>query len=87
MYARGPHAYLALAATERGQRRRGAERALIARAIEDARELGCRELSAETPEPMPGQPSSSHHNLTAAGFRVVQVRDNWAPAGVLPNIG
>jgi GNAT superfamily N-acetyltransferase len=78
-YAHEGRSYLALAATDRRHRRRGAERVLIARAVQDALELGCRELTAETAAPIDAQPSSSHHNLTWCGFEVAEARDNWVP--------
>ncbi len=86
MYAHAERAHLALAGTDRRQRRRGAQRALIARALQDALEAGCREISAEAPEAAPGYASAAHHNLVHAGFEVVEVRDTWTPA-VVPSFG
>jgi hypothetical protein len=81
MYAHAQRAFLALAATDPRQRRRGAERALIAQAVQDALDLGCRELAAETAEALPGHPRSSFHNLTHHGFAAFELYDRWAPAG------
>jgi len=86
MYAHAERAHLTLAGTDRRQRRRGAQRALIARAVRDALDLGCREISAEAPEAAPAYANASHHNLVHAGFEVVEVRDTWAPT-VGPSFG
>jgi GNAT superfamily N-acetyltransferase len=81
MYAHAQRAFLALAATDPRQRRRGAERALIAQAVQDALDLGCRELAAETSEALPGHARSSFDNLTHNGFAAFELYDNWTPAG------
>jgi GNAT superfamily N-acetyltransferase len=84
MYAHDGRACLALMATKRAQRGRGAQSALIARAVQDALDLGCSELSAETREAVPGEPGAAHHELTHAGFRVVETYDCWTPGP--PNV-
>jgi GNAT superfamily N-acetyltransferase len=84
MYADGRRACLALMATKRARRGRDVQGALITRAVQDALDLGCSELSAETREAVPGQPEAVHHALTHAGFRVVEAYDCWTPGR--PNV-
>jgi ribosomal protein S18 acetylase RimI-like enzyme len=81
LFVHGDLGYLAFAATDPGFRRRGAQGALMARRIRNAASLGCRLLTTETGEPLPGQPTSSRDNMLRCGFRIAQRRENFAPAG------
>ena len=63
-------------------RRRGAQSALFARRIRDAREQGARVVVTETGTPPPGGLADhpSYRNITRAGFRPLYLRTNWRPA-------
>jgi GNAT superfamily N-acetyltransferase len=74
-------AYLGMAATRPSHRGGGAHDALIALRIEQARQLGCDLLLAETGVPVPGEPSPSLNNMLAAGFAPALVRKNFGPPG------
>lgn len=63
---------LAGAATVPALRRRGVQRALIARRVADAAAAGCELVSALT-----GFASQSHRNLEAAGLRVAYTKAVW----------
>ena len=82
LYARGDLGHLTAAATDPEHRGRGAQAALIALALSDALDLGCRQVSAETGAPMGDEPNPSHHNLERAGFRVAHAIEHWAEPGV-----
>lgn len=81
LYTQSDLAYLAMAATAPAFRGRGAQTALIAAAVGDALDRGCRLITAETGAAQAGDPNHSHHNLTRAGFRVIHAREHWAPPG------
>lgn len=70
---------LTFAATDAAHRGRGAQSALVARRVADARELGVPWIVSETDEPMPGQANPSSRNLERLGFPGVYVRANWGP--------
>jgi GNAT superfamily N-acetyltransferase len=63
--------YLAMASTAEGDRRRGAQQALIARRIAKARELGCAVVVSETLSMLEG----SLRNLQRAGFREIYEKE------------
>jgi hypothetical protein len=63
--------YLTHASTNESDRRRGAQGALIARRIADARALGCRHIVSETLTML----QSSFANLQRSGFREVYERE------------
>jgi GNAT superfamily N-acetyltransferase len=63
--------YLCMARTAEPARRRGAQRALIAKRIEKARALGCRTLASETLSIVP----ISLGNLQKAGFQTVYEKE------------
>jgi L-amino acid N-acyltransferase YncA len=66
-------AWLGAAGTVASHRGRGAQGALIARRIEDARARGCHSFTTEiAPEPNP-----SAHNMERAGFHVAYSRPSW----------
>ncbi len=81
LFTHGELAHLAFAATLPAFRRRGAQGALMVRRIREAGALGCRLLTTETGEPLPGEPTSSRDNMVRCGFRIAQRRENFAPAG------
>lgn len=74
--------YLAAASTKPTHRRRGAQAALMAERIRVAVELGCRVITSETGERVPGEPNSSNDNMIRFGLRPICRRDNWAPTGI-----
>src|SRR5580765_2810881 len=61
--------WLGLGATLPQLRGRGAQSALLAARIEDARRQGCREVTTETGELEDDKPSNSYRNIVRAGFR------------------
>lgn len=77
MHVHGDTAQFLGAATLPGQRRRGAQAALIAARVHAARAAGCRWLVAETGAESPGDHNPSLHNLRRAGFEVIYERTNW----------
>lgn len=58
-------------------RGRGAQSALLAARIEDARTQGCSTVVTETGELEEGRPSHSYRNILRAGFREAGVRPNF----------
>jgi GNAT superfamily N-acetyltransferase len=77
MYVREGFAWLGAAGTLISHRGRGAQSALIARRIEDARSLGCHSITLETAPDQPEKPNPSYHNIERAGFQVVYCRPSW----------
>ncbi len=75
----GECAWFELAATDPEFRQRGSQRALLARRIEDAVDVGCARLLTCTGEPVPGDPQHSYHNIEWAGFEPQFVRQNRVP--------
>jgi GNAT superfamily N-acetyltransferase len=73
------------AATLPEYRGRGAQSAILARALGDAAAAGCRYFVAETGSEAPGEHNPSLHNMLRAGFQVCYERRNWVwqapPAG------
>ena len=69
--------WLGLAATLPEARGHGAQSALIARRILDARTAGCEILSAETEEEGLAQVAPSYRNILRAGFEVGYLRPNY----------
>jgi GNAT superfamily N-acetyltransferase len=65
------------AATRERYRGRGAQSAILAARIEDARKQGCPTVTTETGELREGRPSSSYRNIVRAGFREGGVRQNY----------
>ena len=72
-------AELNFASTLPGQRGRGAQSALIARRVADARDLGVQWVATETDEEVPDRPNPSYRNLKRLGFPALYVRANWGP--------
>lgn len=69
--------YLGFAATLPQHRRKGAQSAILARRIRDAREAGCELLVTETGDRVEGRPSNSYRNIERAGFELAYVRPNY----------
>ena len=65
------------AATLPAARNRGAQGALLDARVREARERGCRYISAETWAESEGNPNPSQHNMRLAGMTEVHERDNW----------
>lgn len=70
---------LTFAGTRPEHRGRGAQSALIARRVQDARAAGARWMVCETDEPLSDRPNPSTRNLIRLGFPVAYVRANWGP--------
>ncbi len=77
LYTHGTYGYFGPAATHPDYRRRGAQSALIARRIRDARTLGCETLVTETAEDHPERPAPSFRNMRRMGFEVAYLRPNY----------
>jgi GNAT superfamily N-acetyltransferase len=69
--------WLGFGATLPDYRGRGAQSAILAARIEDARKQGCRTVVTETGEIEQGRPSNSYRNILRAGFREAGVRPNY----------
>jgi GNAT superfamily N-acetyltransferase len=69
--------WLGFGATLPEYRGRGAQSAILAGRIEDARKQGCSTVVTETGELDEGRPSSSYRNILRAGFREAGVRPNY----------
>ena len=72
--------WLGFAATIAELRGRGAQSAILAARVEEARRQGCTTLTTETGELAEGRPSNSYRNITRAGFREAGVRANFRAA-------
>lgn len=79
LYVDGDRAWFDWAATDPAFRRRGSQRAVLARRIEDALDAGCTRLMTCTGEAIPGDPQHSYHNIEWAGFEPKFLRENWVP--------
>jgi GNAT superfamily N-acetyltransferase len=69
--------WLGFGATLPEYRGRGAQSAILAARIEDARKQGCSTVVTETGELEEGRPSNSYRNILRAGFREAGVRPNY----------
>jgi GNAT superfamily N-acetyltransferase len=69
--------WLGYAATRPRYRGRGAQSAILAARIEDARQQGCSTVITETGAMEQGRPSNSYRNIVRAGFREAGVRANY----------
>jgi GNAT superfamily N-acetyltransferase len=79
----GGVAWMGMAGTLEAYRGRGAQSALIARRLADAREWGCHLVVLETAEDHPDKPAPSYRNQIRFGFRPIYARENWLLAGGL----
>jgi len=77
LYVEGSVGWLGLGATLPEYRGRGAQSAILAARIEDARRQGCGTVVTETGELADDRPSSSYRNIVRAGFREAGVRRNY----------
>ncbi len=72
-------AWLGFGATLPSHRGRGGQSAILAQRVRDALSLGCRAVTTETGEEVPGEPQHSYNNIVRAGFRVHYTRENFVP--------
>lgn len=79
MFVMAGVATLTFAATRPECRQRGAQTALIARRIRDARDLGLDWIVTETDEELPHRPNPSYRNVERAGMPARYLRSNWGP--------
>ncbi|MFN8548267.1 MAG: hypothetical protein U0527_09985 [Candidatus Eisenbacteria bacterium] len=79
MYAAGDVAWLGVAATLATDRRRGAQQALLAARLRDARSLGLRAVYSEGDQDLPDRPGSSVRNMLRLGFDLLYHRENFGP--------
>ncbi len=77
LYVKDDCGWLSFASTLPDYRGMGAQSALIARRIEDASELGCRVITAETAEDNEQKRSQSLQNIQKMGFEVAYIRPNF----------
>ena len=77
LYIHERHRLAGLGATLPQFRGRGAQSAILAARIEEARRRGCSAVTTETGEVEDGRPSSSYRNIVRAGFREEGVRENY----------
>ncbi len=70
-------AWFDFAATREGFRRRGAQQALLARRLSDARARGCRGVVVEAAEPAKDKDTPSYRNLLRLGFQDLYRRPNY----------
>jgi hypothetical protein len=70
-------AWLGFGATLPTHRGRGAQSALFARRLADARAAGCRLAITETGPDTPEEPNPSYRNMLRAGFQVAYLRPNY----------
>lgn len=77
LYVHGGVGWLGFGATLPQFRGRGAQSAILATRIEEARRIGCTAVTTETGELENGRPSSSYRNIVRAGFREEGVRENY----------
>lgn len=79
LYVRDGLGDIDFGATASKFRGRGGQTALLARRIECALDLGCREMVTCTGVAVPGDPQHSYKNIKRVGFRETYIRDNYAP--------
>jgi GNAT superfamily N-acetyltransferase len=77
LFRHGDVGQLSGAATLPEARGRGAQSALMARRIADARDLGLAWVTAETGAETPENPNPSLHNMHRAGLEHLYDRQNW----------
>ncbi len=77
LYVDAPNAWIGVASTRPGFRRRGAQTALLAARIDAARAAGAVLLATETGQRVPGESDQSYRNIVRAGFREAYLRANW----------
>ena len=77
LYVTDDVAWLGFGTTLATHRGRGAQSALFARRLADARAAGCRLAITETGPDTPEEPNPSFHNMLRAGFQVAYYRPNY----------
>jgi GNAT superfamily N-acetyltransferase len=77
LYTNGMYASMAIAGTLPGHRGKGAQSALLARRIADAKALGCQHIMVETAEEKPDKPVISYRNMRKFGFEIAYLRPNY----------
>ena len=77
LFVDGGTGWLGFGGTIPELRGRGAQSAILAARIEDARRQGCTVVTTETGELEEGRPSGSYRNILRAGFREHGVRKNY----------
>ena len=79
LFERDGIATVEFGATAPAFRGRGSQGALLARRLERALDLGCRDIVTCTGVAVPGDKQHSYKNILRMGFREDYVRENWAP--------
>lgn len=77
LFVHGGVGWLGFGGTLPAYRGRGAQSAILAARIEDARRQGCQEVTTETGELEDDRPSNSYRNIVRAGFREAGARANF----------
>ncbi len=77
MFVQGDGAWFGVAGTSADARHRGAQTALLARRLADAKRLGCSWVTAETAPDTTEQPNPSYRNMLRAGLRVAYLREKY----------
>jgi GNAT superfamily N-acetyltransferase len=77
LYVHGTVGWLGFGSTLPDHRGHGVHRAMLARRIVDAADLGCRALQTETNLPRADEPTPSLDNMKRNGFRLVYARRNY----------
>jgi len=79
LFVRDGIGYCDWGATAPAYRRHGSQSALLRHRVEQAIDMGCRRIVAETGEEVPGDPQHSYKNILRMGFTEDFVRENYAP--------
>jgi GNAT superfamily N-acetyltransferase len=82
LFVGGTWACLFAGVTAPAYRRRGIQRALVARRVQLALDLGVTGICSETGVAVPGEPNPSWDNLVRAGLLPVHVAEHLCPAGM-----
>jgi len=77
LYIGGEYAWLGFGGTLPSYRRRGAQNALLAKRLGEAKSCGVRIAVTETGEQLAGKPSNSYRNILRAGFGEMYLRQNY----------
>lgn len=77
MFLHGNLAWLGLASTRPGKRRRGGQGAIMTARIRAALAAGAEWMCTEAAEDLPHKPNPSFHNMLRAGFSLAYVRENY----------
>jgi GNAT superfamily N-acetyltransferase len=77
LYLHGKVGWLGFGSTVPDYRKRGIHRAMMAKRMVDAADLGCRSLQTETNFPNGDEPAPSFHNMMRLDFEVAYGRPNY----------